>query len=86
MDTLPEDLKDILAKLSKRPSPEVLRRTVKALCLWKPLTAQDLTVILGRKDKKHLVRTYLTPMVNAGELKYVYPDEPDFPKQAYTGA
>ena len=86
MDTLPEDIKDILTKLSKRPSTEVLRKTIKVLCFWKPLTAQDLAIILDRKDKKHLVRTYLTPMVNAGELKYVYPNEPDFPKQAYTGA
>ena len=85
MNTLPADLKDIVTNLSRRPSPEVLRRTIRALCLWKPLTAQDLAVILGRKDKKHLVRAYLTPMVNSGELKYVYPDEPDFPKQAYTG-
>ena len=54
-----------------------------ALCAWHPLTAQQIAELLNRKDKKHLVRQYLTPLVKDGLLKYVYPERGNSPNQAY---
>lgn len=40
-------------------------------------------LILNRKNKKYLVRQYLTPLVKAGVLEYVYPERGNSPNQAY---
>lgn len=69
--------------LRKRPSSEELKSMICALCAWKPLTAQQIAEFLNRKDKKHLVRQYLTPLVKDGLLKYVYPERGSSPNQAY---
>ncbi len=82
-DNLPENLKSILFKLSKRPTKDTLRRVICELCSWQALTAQQLAEVLNKKDKKHLVREYLTPLVKAGNLKYVYPERGNSPNQAY---
>lgn len=84
-ESLPKDLEELVKTVTLRASPKVLRKAIKALCLWKPLTAEALASILGRKDKKHLVRAHLTPMVHAGQLNYVHPGQIVSPKQAYKG-
>jgi ATP-dependent DNA helicase RecG len=85
-DSLPLDLKLKIDNLRKRPSSEELKSMICTLCTWKPLTAQQIAEFLDRKDKKHLVRQYLTPLVKDGLLKYVYPERGNSPNQAYKGA
>lgn len=82
-DNLPENLKLVLFKLGKRPEKNILRRVICELCSWQALTAQQLAEILNKRDKKHLVREYLTPLVKAGDLKYLYPERGNSPNQAY---
>lgn len=82
-DNLPVDLKLKIDNLKKRPSVEELKSMICTLCSWKPLTAQQIAEFLDRKDKKHLVRQYLTPLVKNGLLKYVYPERGNSPNQAY---
>ena len=53
-------------------------------CAWQPLTAQQLVKLLKRKDKKHFVRSHLTPMIKEGLLKYLFPEDENSPNQAYT--
>ncbi len=70
-------------EFGKRPNGEELKLVICALCAWEPLTAQQIAELLERKDKKHLVRQYLTPLVKDGLLKYVYPVRGNSPNQAY---
>ena len=47
------------------------------------MTAQQILFLLGKKDRKHFVRTYLTPMIKDGTLEYLYPAKGNAPTQAY---
>jgi ATP-dependent DNA helicase RecG len=82
-EILPESLKLKLSNLSKRPKNEDLKTAICELCAWQPLTAQQIAEFLNRKNKKYLVRQYLTPLVKAGVLEYVYPERGNSPNQAY---
>jgi len=45
--------------------------------------AQQLVERLKKKDKKHFVRSHLTPMIKKGTLKYLFPEDENSPNQAY---
>ncbi|NGX43045.1 MAG: hypothetical protein K940chlam7_01336 [Chlamydiae bacterium] len=81
---IPEKLRLKLKNLKTRPKKEELTSVIYALCSWQPLTAQQLAELLNRKDKKHLVRQYLSPLVKKGVLRHVYPERGTSPNQAYT--
>ena len=83
VETLPQDLWLLIVNFNKRSSIKDLRSIIQKLCAWQPLTAQQLVEILKRKDKKHFVRSYLTPMVKEVALSYLYPEDKDSPNQAY---
>lgn len=84
IETLPIELQLLINNLKKQPSKKELCFVIQKLCAWQPLTAQQLVEILKRKDKKHFVRSYLTPMVRERTLKYLYPEDENSPNQAYT--
>lgn len=81
---LPQELQMSINKFNKRSDIKDLRLLIQKLCAWQPLTAQQLVDLLKRKDKKHFVRSHLTPMVKEGTLKYLFPEDEDSPNQAYT--
>ncbi|MFP4098421.1 MAG: ATP-binding protein [Alphaproteobacteria bacterium] len=83
---IPLELQQDLEKLGKSPRKEKTRAVITKLCTWQALSAEQLTEILGKTDKKNLVRTHLNPMVNDGELAYTYPDMVNHPQQKYTVA
>ncbi len=79
---LPDDLQFILTQLGKKVPSTKLREAIIALCEWKEMTTSELAAILKR-DKKRLVRKYLTPMTKEGLLQYKYPQMLEHPGQAY---
>ena len=81
---LPKELQILINNFNKRSSKKDLRLFIQKLCAWQPLTAQQLVKLLKRKDKKHFVRSHLTPMVKEETLKYLFPEDEDSPNQAYT--
>jgi ATP-dependent DNA helicase RecG len=85
---LPDDLLREIKALGKRPSTEALRRVIRKLCAWGPMTPADLASVLGKTDVANFVRAHLAPMVDAGELERTHPENPTHPRQAYrtTGA
>lgn len=83
-ETLPTELQILISNLNISSSKEDLRLVIQKLCAWQPLTAQQLVKLLKRKDKKHFVRSHLTPMVKEGALKYLFPEDENSPNQAYT--
>jgi len=80
---IPERLRQIVANLGGRPRRRKLQEAVLALCGWKALGVAALCEILGRKDRDHLRRTILAPMIKSGQLEYLYPDMERHPRQAY---
>ncbi len=81
---LPKELQALVRNLNKYSGKKELHFLIQKLCAWQPLTAQQLAEILKRKDKKHFVRSHLTPMVKEGTLKYLFPEDEDSRNQAYT--
>lgn len=84
IETLPKEVKLLIINFNKRSSINDLRSIIQKLCAWQPLTAQQLADLLKRKDKKHFVRSHLTPMIKERVLKYLFPEDEDSPNQAYT--
>ena len=83
-ENLPDELKIKLEKIGKRPKNEDVTDVICELCKGHELTAQQILELLGRTDKRHLVRTFLTPLVKNGALRYIYPERGSSPNQAYT--
>jgi ATP-dependent DNA helicase RecG len=80
--TLPEHLRIQVDELGKRPG-EKIRSVILGLCSWKALSSSELAEIIGRKDNESIRRDHLKPMIDAGQLEYVYPDMERHPQQAY---
>ena len=72
IENLPKEIQVLIHSLNMRSSKKDLRLVIPKLCGWQPLTAQQLVELLKRKDKKHFVRSHLTPMIKDGTLKYLY--------------
>jgi len=81
-DQLPADLKDAVGGLSGRPGLKI-RPVIQRLCKWRRLTASEISQILSRRDSEAIRRDHLKPMVEDGDLAYLYPDMERHPQQAY---
>jgi ATP-dependent DNA helicase RecG len=79
---LPEELTSGVRALGRRSSPYDVMQVILRLCAWRALRAQEISALLGR-TVNWVRENYLTPMVRAGELELVYPDNPSHPQQAY---
>ena len=79
---IPEGLTESILSLKGKNPPKVLRDIIHQLCRWKALQASQLAGLLG-KNPTYLLNGHLRPMLRAGELEYLYPENPAHPKQAY---
>lgn len=83
LDQLPDELRSMVSLLGKRlKDKEALRPVIYQLCSWKPQSLHDLSEIF-QKQPKYLLKSYIQPMMAEGQLKYVYPEMPNHPNQAY---
>jgi len=80
--SLPLDLKDELERLGSRISPNRARELILKLCKIKTFKLPELSCLLNKTS--HYVRLhYIKPLIKSGELEYVFPHQPNHPKQAY---
>ena len=79
---LPEALFARLPSRGKNLKHDQTREIIRDLCAWKPFRAKDLAELLGRGEK-YLLRKHLSPMIDAKELEYTFPDMVNHPQQAY---
>ncbi len=79
---LSKDLQNRLNELGKKAVPYKVRDAILALCKYKEVSSSELATYLKR-DKKRLIRKFLTPMIEEGILVYKYPQMPGHPRQAY---
>jgi len=80
---LPEELASAIQALGRRSSPYDVMQVILRLCSWRALKAQEISVLLGRRTVNWVRENYLTPMLRAGELEFLHPDNPSHPQQAY---
>jgi ATP-dependent DNA helicase RecG len=84
---LPVELRNKLEQLGQRSnSKKDIIDIILELCNWKPLTLNQLSDLMERKDKKYLKNIYITPLRKQGKLEYTIPEMPNHPKQAYRTA
>jgi len=67
-----------------RVSVEKMRKMILGLCQGRRLTALQIGLVVNRNAER-IRKSYLTPMVQSGELKMVY-SERNNPDQAYTAS
>jgi hypothetical protein len=70
------------ARQSERLKPEVMYGIIRDLCRGRELTLRQLAELLKR-ESGGLQRWTLRPMVQGGQLRLQFPDNPNHPKQAY---
>lgn len=81
---LPSSLRARIPRAGTKPRKEALRALIRDLCAWRPLSASDIAELLGGRDHKHLVREFLSPLVDEGLLAYTIPEMENHPNQRYT--
>lgn len=78
----PKNIEVEISTIGKRTSPDLVKQTIKKLCLTKPYKAHELAILLNRATR-HIRDRYLTPMVESGDLELEFPDNPAHPFQTY---
>ena len=79
----PQEIQNLIAQLGKRSANrDSIINVIKELCSWKQMKISELSAVLGRTDK-YLLREFITPLRESGELEYTIPDMPNHPEQAY---
>ena len=84
LETIPPELAERIPPAGSKPRRDVMRALIVDLCRWRSLSARELTTILHGRERKPLVRDYLTPMVTEGVLAYTIPEMENHPDQRYT--
>lgn len=82
---LPAPLAIQVQAVGRRATPDVIRSAIRALCAWRPLSADDLATLLHR-TRIHLVNEHIRPMLQDGELQRTIPHQPNHPQQQYRAA
>jgi len=79
---LPPDLLESLTQLKGKVASPNLQNLAYRLCLWRPMSADELANHLGR-NKDYVHTRLIRPMLRAGSLGMVIPDQPRHPDQRY---
>jgi ATP-dependent DNA helicase RecG len=79
---IPRDLKAQLPRKRERVSREKLRDFILELCRLRAMPARELARLLHR-NPVHLVTQHLTPLIKSSQLRYLHPEVPAHPEQAY---
>lgn len=82
-NTLPDILRVKIDFLPDRINDQsILKELLIELCAWRPLKSSELSGLLG-KSEKYLLRNFISPLRESGDLEYEYPEMPNHPDQAY---
>ncbi len=78
-----DDLDLRIKALGKRVNDaDKLKDIIKEICNNQHYKSTEIAKILGKRED-YLKRKFLTPMIETGELVYLYPEMPNHPNQAY---
>jgi ATP-dependent DNA helicase RecG len=79
---IPAELKKELETLGKRVSQAKIKHLILKLCEIKPRKLAEIAFFLKR-NANYIREVYLIPLIEAGNLKYTFPHQPNHPQQAY---
>jgi ATP-dependent DNA helicase RecG len=83
---LPINIQNIINDLPVRSNdPSQIEAAILVICEFRPYKSAELSAILGRSEK-YLLRNFVTPLREAGQLEYTHPEMPNHPQQAYKTA
>lgn len=69
------------ARERRRLPPETRSQIIVSLCRRAPLSVKDLSTLLDRSEA--YIGDAIRPLVNGGQLVFLYPDQPRHPRQKY---
>lgn len=72
------------ARERRRLPPDTRSEIIVSLCRRAPLSVRDLSVLLDRSEA--YIGDAIRPLVNSGQLTFLYPDQPRHPRQKYMAA
>lgn len=81
---LPPALRLRVQALGKRLQPAEAMDLIRALCKWRPLSAEEIGILLG-KTPGYVSQRYLYNMVRDKDLSYLFPEMVKHPGQKYKG-
>lgn len=82
LEELPTNLRAHIEGLSGRSAAGERETLVSQLCSLRPYKGAELALLFER-DTKKFVEKYLSPMRKKEKLKWLYPEIPSHPLQAY---
>jgi ATP-dependent DNA helicase RecG len=83
-EQIPEEIVIEIQKLGQRISDkEKVKKVIMLLCTWKNMSLQELAKALD-KQSKYILRKFIQPMIEDGQLFYTIPEMKSHPNQAYT--
>ena len=80
---LPSELLERLDVLGAKPRQAVTRQLILDICEDRFVTPSQLASLLKRTSVRALTHSFLTPLVNEGQLERLHPTTPSHPDQAY---
>jgi ATP-dependent DNA helicase RecG len=81
---LSQELESQVKQLGQRATPADVMLVIEKLCNWMPLQGIEIAAFIER-DHDYVRKNYLGPMIRADRLRYLYPEHPNRPDQAYIG-
>jgi hypothetical protein len=72
------------ARERRRLSPAIFKNLILALCARAPLSVRDLSLLLDRSEA--YLGDAIRPLVAAGQIRFLFPDQPKHPRQKYIAA
>lgn len=79
---LPGDVAALVGALGARSRPEQVTGVLRTLVALRPWRLEELATLL-RRNAEYIRHEYLKPLLDAGEVAMLHPDEPTHPEQAY---
>lgn len=80
---LHDDIQSKIFELKERESnPQKIKEILNSICINRPYKLVEIASLLQKGDN-YLSRKYLKPMINTGELQFLYPEMINHPEQAY---
>lgn len=76
------DLKQELEKLGLRAAENKVKSLILKICAVRPFKLPEIAFMLKR-NANYVRENYLMSLIKTGELKYVFPHQPNHPQQAY---
>ncbi|MXO45414.1 hypothetical protein GNY93_03885 [Glaesserella parasuis] len=82
LDDKPTKLDELLEDLGNRSSFGQISIVIAMLCLEQPCSAEFIAEKLNR-NQQYVSKNYLKKLIDSWYLTYIYPEQPNYPEQAY---